>query len=424
MIDTSRVATGSSRSAYSFELRLGILCLLGFATLNAAIIWRVRGSVLEGYCDFTSFYTAGEIVRSGQSPRLYDPVLQWKVQQQFAAAVKTRLAPLPYIRPPFEALLFLPFAYLSYRTAFLVWMAFKVALLLTLPLVLPLPELDEKATSDQTVMALLSLSFFPVALDFIQGQDAVVLLLILVVGLRFLLRDAQLACGAVLALGMFKFHLVLPLVAILILRKKIGVLWGFVGASSILFVVSLGMVHWSGLLAYPRYLWGLNLASGSGMVKPPSMPNIAGLVTVLLGNGPLPAAAHWFLGGVLVLGIIIASRSWQGDDERSIVMAFSFAIVVTLLTSYYANSYDLTLLVAPLLLLGKTFLRRSEIGGWPRGAFLTAAAVLLFTPFLWVLVVRLHQSGLVALILVILAASIRGAEAENARQTARECSGL
>jgi hypothetical protein len=422
MMNASPVAPGNPRSAYSFAFKLGVLCLLGFATLNAGILWRVRGSILEGYCDFASFYTAGQIVRSGQSPRLYDPVLQWKVQQQFAAAVKIRVAPLPYVRPPFEALLFLPFAYLGYRTACLVWMGFKVVLLLTLPLLLPWPEHEENATSGQTVMVLLCLSFFPVALDFIQGQDSVLLLLILVLGLRLLLRNEQLACGAVLALGMFKFHLVIPLVAILILRKKFGVLWGFVGASSILFVISLSMVHWSGLLAYPRYLWGLNVASRLGMVKPPSMPNIAGLLTVLLGSGPLPAAAHWFLAGILVLGIILASRSWRGDDERSIVMAFCFAIVVTLLTSYYANSYDLTLLIAPLLLLGKPFLRRSEIGSWPRGAFLVTAAVLLFTPFLWVLVVQIHRSGLVALILVILAASICGAE--KRRQTARECPGL
>jgi hypothetical protein len=394
MIDVSRPAPVSSRSTHSFALKLGILCLAGFAALNAGMIWRLRDSILEGYGDFASFYTAGQIVRSGQSARLYDPALQWKIQQQFASTVKIRLGPLPYIRPPFEALLFLPFAYLTYPTACFVWMALKLILLLTLPLLLPRPDDGDSAIPTPAVVTLICLGFFPVAFDLIQGQDSVLLLLIVVLGLRLLLRNADLACGAVLALGIFKFHLVIPLIAILVLRKKFRVALGFVAVSSVLFTISLEMVHWSGVLAYPRYLWGLNLQPGLGMVvKPKSMPNIRGLITVLLGNGPLPTGAHWFLAGLVVFGIIVASRPWPGNNRRSIVVGFSFAIVVTLVTSYYANSYDLILLLVPILFLGKTFLQCSEIRGWPRRIFLSTAGLLLFTPFLWVLALRVDRFG-------------------------------
>jgi hypothetical protein len=411
MIDAFRAAPASSRPTHSFGIKLGILCLAGFAVLNAGMIWRVHDSILEGYGDFASFYTAAQIVRGGQSPRLYDPVLQWKIQQQFATSVKIRLGPLPYIRPPFEALLFLPFAYLTYPTACMVWMALKIVLLLTLPLLLPRPDDGNSASSNNAAVILVSLAFFPVAFDLIQGQDSVLLLLILVLGLRLLLRNADLACGAVLALGMFKFHLVIPLIAILVLRKKFRVALGFVAVSFILFTISLAMVHWSGVLVYPRYLWRLNLQPGLGMViKPESMPNIRGLLTVFLGNGPLPTGAHWFLAGVIMFGIIIASRPWLGEDRRSIGMAFSFAMVVTLVTSYYANSYDLTLLLVPLLFLEKTFLQGATIRGWPRSVFLSAAAVLLFTPFLWLLALRVDRFGLVALVLLALAWSISAAE--------------
>jgi hypothetical protein len=89
-------------------------------------------------------------------------------------------------------------------------------------------------------------------------------------------------------------------------------------------------------------------------------------------------------------------------------MAFSFAIVVTLLTSYYANIYDLTLLLVPLLLLARTF--HSKIRGWPRTVFLSAAAVLLLTPFMWVLALRMDRFGLTAVVLLALACSIAAAE--------------
>jgi hypothetical protein len=408
MIDAPRAAPGTSRSTHSLALKLGILCLAGFAALNAGMIWRLRDSILEGYGDFASFYTSGQIVRSGQSARLYDPALQWKIQQQFASTVKIRLGPLPYIRPPFEALLFLPFAYLRYPVACLVWMALKLILLLTLPLLLPWTDTEDGAIPTPAVIILASLAFFPVAFDLIQGQDSVLLLLIVVLALRLLLRHSDLACGAVLALGMFKFHLVIPLIAIFILRKKFRVALGFVAVSSVLFTISLAMVHWSGVLTYPRYLLALN--PGLGMVKPQRMPNVRGLMTVLLGNNPLPAAAHWFLGGLVVFGIIIASSPWPGNHRRFRLTAFSLAITVMLLTSYYANIYDLTLLLVPLLFLGKTFLRGSEIRGWPRRIFLSAAAMLLFTPFLWLLALRVDRFGLVALVLLALAWSISAAE--------------
>jgi hypothetical protein len=404
MIDASRPAPVSSRSTHSFALKLGILCLAGFAALNAGMIWRLHDSILEGYGDFASFYTAGQIVRNGQSARLYDPALQWKIQQQFASTVKIRLGPLPYIRPPFEALLFLPFAYLTYPTACLVWMALKLILLLTVPLLLPRADDGESAVPTPAVVTLICLAFFPVAFDLIQGQDSVLLLLIMVLGLRLLLRNADLACGAVLALGIFKFHLVIPLIVIFALRKKFRVALGFAAVSSILFTISLAMVHWSGVLAYPKYLLELN--PGLGMVKPQRMPNVRGLITVLVGNGALPAGAHWFLAGLLFFGIIIASRPWPGNDRRSMLMAFSFAITVTLLTSYYANIYDLTLLLVPILFLGKTFLLGSEIRGWPRSVFLSAAGLLLFTPFLWLLALRVDRFGLVAMVLLALAWSI------------------
>jgi hypothetical protein len=406
MMDAPGVAPAVPRPMNSFAFKLVILYLVGCAALNAAMIWRVHDSILEGYGDFASFYTAAQIVRSGQSARLYDPGLQWKIQQEFSRTVKIRLGPLPYIRPPFEALLFLPFAYLSYPIACLVWMAINIILLLIIPFLLPWFD-HENSAIPIPVASLMSFAFFPVAFDLIQGQDSVLLLLIFVSGLRLLLRHADLACGAVLALGMFKFHLVIPLIAIFLLRKKFRVALGFVGVSFVLFTISLVMVHWSGVLAYPRYLLELN--PGLGMVKPRRMPNVRGLMAVLLGDDLVYPGAHWLLLGVVVFGIMIGSKYWRGDDRRSHLMAFSFAIVVTLLTSYYANIYDLTLLLLPLLLLARTFLH-SEFRGWPRTVFLSAAVLFLLTPFLWVLALRMDQFGLMALVLLALACSIAAAE--------------
>jgi Glycosyltransferase family 87 len=414
MVDASGAAPDGSRSLASFARRAGIFCLLAFAVLNFGLIWHVRDSILRGYGDFASFYTAGRMVRSGESARLYEPALQWKIQRQFASTVEIRLGPLPYVRPPFEALLFLPFAYLRYPAACVLWMGLQIALLLTVPIILlPIisPPIGGRGfdLATYSVQALLCLGFFPVGFDLLQGQDAVLLLVILIGALRLLLRGADLGCGAVLALGLFKFHLVIPLLAILVLRKKWRAGIGFAGVGAILLGISLFMVGPSGLMNYPKYLWGLNQAPGLGMVKPQSMPNLRGLLTLFVGNGALPAWAHWFIAGVVVAGMVFASRAWRGEDRTSIIAVFSLWIAVTLATSYYANSYDLTLLLVPLLLLGKKFWQGGFFG-WPRIVFLAAGSVLLCTPVLWVLALGNDRFRWVAIALFGMAVSIAAAE--------------
>lgn len=254
--------------------RFALVSLLTFAALNGFVLWHFRSPVLEGYGDFASFYTAGNIVRAGQSARLYDPKLQWQVQQQFAANVKIRVGPLPYIRPPFEALLFVPFSLFSYRTACVMWFALKVALLVLVSYLAPFPPGFARSAASIAWRALLCFSFFPVGFDLLQGQDSVLVLVIVVAAFRLLSRRQDLASGMILGLGLFKFHIILPLFLIILLQKRVRFALGFVATGLTLFLISLGMVHWTGVLAYPKYLWLLNRVPAFGMVKPDSMPNV------------------------------------------------------------------------------------------------------------------------------------------------------
>lgn len=384
-------------------LRFGFLCLIGCALVNGLAVWSLRSSIFEGYGDFASFYTAGYIVRVGQSAHLYNPGLQWQVQQQFARNVKTRVGPLPYIRPPFEALLFAPFSYFSYPTACLLWLALKIIGLLVLPFMLPLGG----RAGGRAWKALFCLAFFPVGFDLVQGQDSIVLLIIVTAAFRFLIRGANFSSGAILALGLFKFHIIIPLFLILLFLKRTRFALGFLVTGGILLLLSLSMVHTAGFLEYPTYLWRLNQAPGLGMVKPESMPNIRGVLSVLPGNesGAFRSGEHWFLLLVVVLGIAVAGWYCHANGNRSMPLAFSFSIVMVLVTSYYANSYDLTLILLPLLLLGGQVLH-SGIRRWARNLFIGTNAVLLFTPVMWFLVLRVKQFSWMAFVVTLLAVSI------------------
>jgi hypothetical protein len=384
-------------------IRFGVICGLAFIALNAGIFWQLHGLIFSGYGDFASFYTAGQIVKSGQTGHLYDRTLQWEIQRDLSSTPDPRRGPLPYIRPPFEALLFVPFACLSYRTACLAWLGLNIAILFALPIFLPRFDTSDLSPSTFALQTLVSFAFFPTAVCLIQGQDLILLLALLILALRLLLRGSEFQCGLILGLGLFKFHLILPLLAILLLRKKFNAIAGFAITATVLFMISLMMVYWSGLMNYPNYLLSTNEVPGLGMVtNTRSMPNPRGLAVILMHTWRLPKFVHEMLLGFVCLGIVAASRAWRGDDRRSVIASFCTWIAVTLATAYYSNSYDLTLLLLPMLLLAAGFWQ-NEISGRSKTLFLTAIALLFCTPLLWILALPIGQFGWAELILLLLA---------------------
>src|SRR6266446_4179585 len=103
--------------------------LLAMAIAHGIEFWQQRARIVAGYGDFSSLYTSGLMLRQGKGRLLYDRHEQWRLQQEFSPNVDIRKGPMPFIRPPFEALIFLPLTYFSYPLAFGIWSAIKVLLL-------------------------------------------------------------------------------------------------------------------------------------------------------------------------------------------------------------------------------------------------------------------------------------------------------
>src|SRR5579863_7718136 len=125
---------------------------------------RAKGS------DFPEFYAAARMVIEGQGHQLYDPAVQEEFQIRYAGRIGTY-----FIHPPFEALIYLPFALSPLTTAYALWTWFNGGLLVVLSLVLSRDVLEPLTWP--VVLAGLFL-FPPVLLNFFEGQDALLLLLL------------------------------------------------------------------------------------------------------------------------------------------------------------------------------------------------------------------------------------------------------
>lgn len=313
-------------------------------------LWSVRGRIDKGDPDFTVFYTAGKMLRQGLSPQLYDARAQQAVQQEFATDSDLRRGPLPYIHPPFEAVPFVPLTFLPYHDAFLLWNVLNLGLLWGVAVLLrgSLPRMCQVAVLD---WILAFVAFFPVFTNFLQGQDAILLLLVIVLGFRSLNRGAHFLGGCWLGLGVFKFHLVIPLILILAVWRGRRMVLGFAATAAAATLLSLAIVGWHGALRYPGFAWSVVSTPGHGQTPLGLVPNLLGLVT----GWPLLDDLGWLRWVVAAIsaGLLFAVARLKtfANDPRLFKLSFACAVTAAVLVGYNTNIHDLSLLILPLALI-------------------------------------------------------------------------
>ena len=381
--------------------------MAGIISIHVFFLWRVRDRIARGDPDFTVFYTAGKILREGRRAQLYQSNEQLAVQCEFARNSDIRRGPLPYIHPPFEALFFLPLTFLSYSRAFLAWNLINLAILFGVSRLLK-NSLLWLASIPVWQMVLLGLAFFPVFANFHQGQDAILLLLVVTLSFRALDRDADVLAGCWLGFGLFKYHLILPLALVLTIWRGRRFTLGFAASGSAAVLISLGLVGWKGVLDYPAYAWRVVSQPAFGGIPPGQLPSLFGLVAgwpfaQKIGSAvPVVVAA-----GSAVLLMIVASLRKYARDEALFRLCFAGAVMTALLVGLSTNSYDLSLLVVPLAVIVNCRFERTLDGK----ALIAPAAPLLISPLWFLLWMRWQRINLMAVFLLgwllILVAEVR-----------------
>ena len=379
-----------------------IVFLVSMVSLHVAIAWRARELVRRAYPDFTIFYSAGTILRQGLGHQLYDEATQFRIQQEFAAGVSIRQGPLPYNHPPFEALIFLPLAWLPYFSAYLLWDLLNVLMLLAVMLLLR-PHIPMLQRSSAFFWVFVSLAFFPVFIALLQGQDSILLLLLFTLAFVALKKDADFSAGCWLGLGLFRFHMILPLVFILLLQKRRKTLLGFVLVAFALGIISVVIVGWEGALHYPGYVWHLESIMGRGSIVPADMPNLRGLVSTVLTAPSLKLVADIGIALLSAALLFFASSNWRAASTGTVFdLGFSLTLVVTVLVSYHALDYDLSLLFPAVLLLINHLQNAEPPRGWLRVSLFGPIFILFLNPlYIMVLFLRYgHLSWLAAVLLL------------------------
>ena len=191
--------------------------LFSYITLTICVMALPRAGT---YYDFRSFYAAGYLLLH-QPTQLFDLSAQRLVQDTLIARINPAL---PFYHPAFEALLYAPLAFFTYRTAYIVYAVVNLLLLGICYLLAPQPT---DPFTRKFPRALLFFACFPAFFCVAAGQDSMFFLLLLCLVWRAFERGDDIAAGILLGLGLFKLQLVVALVVFLIARRGTRLLRSF-----------------------------------------------------------------------------------------------------------------------------------------------------------------------------------------------------
>lgn len=315
------------------------LTILGTSLLVALLAAVVLPRSVTPYglrtTDFTNFYAAGSILLHGQRAQLYDrriqePVLRPLLQGNYFSFEY-------FIHPPFEALLFVPLARLSFVDAYVVWTSFNLWLLAALPLLLmPCVPLIRRKPS----LALVGFIFFPPLATLKMGQDSILLLFIISAAYCLMRTSKPAAAGLMLALAAIKFQYLVVLAPLLLLERRFRLFAALCAGTAALVLASVWIVGFAGIVSYVSLA-----ASVSHHLEFLKQVNARGFMFAI-------GSKHFLFLSLVVSFVVfslavVVARIRRPEQQQ---LAFAAYLAAAVLASPYAHFSDTAVLLLSLLL--------------------------------------------------------------------------
>src|SRR5438876_1070843 len=367
--------TASSAPYYMKALAIGIPAILLGIQLSGWIFF--IPVIKNGHFDFRQLYTAGYMVRSGYAHEIYTYDTEKKFQDKL---ISHEQIALPFNHLAYEALLFAPFSFLSYRRAYA---AFTILNLLFLWLSFRLlrPHMGNLAALWRWLPAAMFITFLPVAAALMQGQDSILLLLLFASAWTALDQSCEWTAGLLTGLGLFKFQIVLPVAFVLLIWRRWRFLSGFTVAALAVGATSFSLAGMSQAPVYAPSLVSMSVALSSQAdqfrygISPVSMANLRGLSFGLLQTH---LTAFWIqavsilFSVIVLLGIAVFHTRSCSSVGHWLADGYLLAITAASLASYHLLMHDLSVLLIPATLSLDRFVtaegRRGSDGRLSAGA--------------------------------------------------------
>ncbi len=327
-----------SRLGRRAALGLALALLMGLVISYAMLLH--SGAAGPKKTDFVPYFSAAHLVGAGHGGAIYSFHQLGRFESSLVRPLRVKDGVMPYLYPPYFALVLAPLAALPYTAAFLLWVLVNV-LLLGGSMAL-LQRYAGLRGSSAALFWAASLSFLPVLVGLAQGQTSI-LLLALFTGVFLAARAGRdVPAGCLLACALIKPTYVLPVLAVLIIHRRRRALVAF-GVTAL------------GILALPVLFLGSSINAGYGNTLLQASGwrkqiggfeaqwnhSFAGFSQLLL-----PARAATVVAGLLCL-VAVGLFLWFSVRSMNLDVSLALAVIVGLLVSPHVLVHDLSLLVIP-----------------------------------------------------------------------------
>jgi hypothetical protein len=340
------------------SLRVFSCAAIGFAVLSLAISFVTveGGRTAFGTdlgADYSGFYAAGAILNERPPKEIYDPAVQDQFQRRFLPGRPAEES-LPYVHPPFVALLFRPLAYLPYHWSVFAWTVISAGVYVT-GLAVVRGLVWHIPCRAQGTALLLALSFQPFLIDcWLGGQLSAFGFLFVALALRADARGRPVAAGFAYGLCLYKPPLLVLIVPMLVVGRRWQTLSGLAACGALLGGVSVAAVGSEVCEGFVRTLLGFAAANneGRGVFRDWKYVDLNSFLKLLVG-GYGPTAVRF---GLLVVAAgfapLLLRVWWQAgratDQTRRLVAAGTVGLTPCL--NLYVANYDSILVVLSVLL--------------------------------------------------------------------------
>ncbi len=343
----------------------------------------IYGSWLGG--DYSTFYVAGTILNEYSPSQLYDFNLQNKLLHSLLPGIPGA-AELPFLNPPFFALLFKPLSLLPFIPSYLSWILISSGLYVCGFLLIrkTLPALP---THIYTLSLLLAISFEPFIMESAFGGNTSAFgFFALALAIYFERTGNRTLSGISLALCLYKPTLLLLIIPMIIVSRRFRTAGGFIIGAVLLAGISFLTVGKQSCIDYLNILLGVSGKSlSTGVIfRNFKYVDIFSFYRPLFGNFTF---LYW--GSIMITMIasipLLVQRWWKLDkldkNRRDLILACT--LTWTTVFNVHFGIYDTVVVVFGILLTAHSLYQSSGKHGTVQSpGFRTLVVLLYITPWI------------------------------------------
>ena len=310
--------------------------------------------------DFLAFYTTGQLSASGHIDQVYDEQSLTDLQRQIVPHPVGALGYMPYLNPPFVAVLLAPLEWVDVNDARLIWMIINVLVMIGVGWVLT------RSVRNRWLRVLfvgLIASSYPVFQNLIQGQLSIIITALSLLGIYFAEKQRWFTSGLCLSILAVKPQLALFVGIALLIFRQWDIIKGILAGVGAVVLITL---PFTGIKLYQTYASfsahvGESHVSGAGRVGDTTwkgdmkyMYSLSGLSVATFGQNNVVLTNTFTYG---IAAILIALFAWASRVQRPSLastrgrLVLAATIAIALVINPHAYSHDGILLLAILAVI-------------------------------------------------------------------------